>query len=181
MNKFFIACGVLLLTGCAATLPVAPYSAQNYIRYNGSTGISDFTYTPFINGKVKSNQVQNTAVGQIMIASDIASVAQRGTALELEKTGIKLSDSGVSLKGDVDQMMFDDLGYSVRVRYTITYSFIDSKGVEIFRRTYSPDEKKIGKFGAASDYSNAVNEMVLAGYSKFIVDPDVKRILQTGK
>lgn len=53
-------------------------------------------------------------VGSIFLPANVADLVQRATALELEKTGILLSDSNpLELSGDVLEFKADDLGYSV--------------------------------------------------------------------
>ena len=177
MKKLLVGLMAVLLVGCG-TLPVSQYVPQNYTRYSGSVELGAFTYLPATEGKVRSNQVQNTAVGQILVATDIAQIAHRGTALELEKTGIDLKSSNVLLSGDVKKMMFDDLGFSVTIEYEIEYTFSSKNGDTLLKKIYKSDPKRIGKFGMANDYGNVVNEMVSSAYTKFINDPDVKKILQ---
>ena len=58
-----ILCLPLLMIGCA-TIPVE-YTASNYIRYTGEAAIGDFSYVPAGNGRVRANQIQNTALGSI--------------------------------------------------------------------------------------------------------------------
>ena len=42
--------------------------------------------------------------------------------------------------------------------------------------SYTADLKNTGKFNSAADYGPSVNEMILAGYDKFISDDEVRRI-----
>ncbi|VEG70398.1 Uncharacterised protein [[Pasteurella] aerogenes] len=168
-----------LLAGCSVTLPVSSYTPQNYTRFSGDVNIGEFTYAPFEQGKVKSNQMQNTAAGQIYTSSDIADLAKRGTALELEKTGIKLGDANIKLSGVVKEFKMDDLGYSVDWSYKINYTLTSLKTSSVLlSKDYVADTKKTGKFGLPMDYANAANDMILSGYNKFITDPDVRKILE---
>ncbi|AFU18677.1 MULTISPECIES: hypothetical protein [Actinobacillus] len=168
-----------ILTGCSVTLPVSSYVPQNYTRFNGNVEMGEFTYQPFQQGKVKSNQMQNTAGGQIFTSSNIADLAKRGTALELEKTGIRLVDSNVKLSGAVKEFKMDDLGYSVDWTYIINYTLTSTNtSAVLLNKDYVADPRKTGKFGLPIDYANAANDMILSGYNKFITDPEVRKILE---
>lgn len=174
---------VVATTGCSATIPVN-YAPQNFVRFEGTADIGAFSYAPTripeAEGRpVAPNQLQNTAVGQVFIGVGVADLVQRATALELEKTGVKLSDqSPVRLSGEVLEFKVDDLGYSVDWTYSVRY-VIDRKadGTVLLSEPYSADKKKTGKFGQAADYSPSINEMILSAYDKFIRDPRVQAII----
>ncbi|WP_324681591.1 integrase [Bibersteinia trehalosi] len=168
-----------LLAGCSTTLPVSSYTPQNHTRFTGEVNLGEFRYLPFEKGLVKSNQMQNTAVGQIFTSSNIADLAQRGTALELEKTGINLNNSNIQLSGIVKEFKMDDLGYSMDWSYIINYKITNlNTSAVLLDKDYVADARKTGKFGLPIDYANSANDMILSGYNKFITDPDVKIILE---
>lgn len=167
---------IVALSGCAGTIPVN-YVPQNIVRYSGDTNVGQFTYAPSENGKVAENQLQNTAVGKIFLPSKISELVMRATALELEKTGIKISDSDISLSGEVIEFKADDLGYSVDWTYSIRYTITNASGAKVVDKVYAADPKKTGKFGLAADFSSSINDMILSGYSKFISDPEVRAAL----
>lgn len=183
-KKTYLKVGVAIiasvfLCGCAATIPVT-YTAQNFERYQGRASIGTFTYVPADHGKVKPNQIQNTAAGDAFVTVNIAEYVQRSTALELEKTGFVLDDSNpLQVSGDVLEFKADDLGYSVTWTYSIRYKITRKSDSKILLdKVYVADPKKTGKFGLPSDYTSAVNEMILAGYDKFIRDEEVRKIFR---
>lgn len=167
-----------VLAGCSVTVPVNSYSPQNYTRYNGSVNVGEFSYLPYEQGKVQKNQFQNTAAGQIFTSTSIADLVKRGTALELEKTGIILGSSNVELSGVVKEFKLDDLGYSVDWSYTVNYKLTKLSGAVLLNKDYSADKQKTGKFGLPLDYANVANDMILSAYNKFITDPEVRKILE---
>lgn len=173
---------MLFLTACAGTLPTNSYVPQNYTKVAGILEIGEFTYQPFLDGKVsKPNQMQNTAIGQILLSMDVAEYIKRGTALELEKSGITLlSTAPVRLDGKIIEFMADDLGYSIDLRYSIQYRLIakESGGI-VIDKIYIVPQKKVGKFGDAATFANVAAEMILAGYNLFIMDAEVAKILET--
>lgn len=171
-------CALLLLGGCSGTIPVN-YTPHNIVRYHGSINMGKFTYAPADSGKVKPNQVQNTAAGSIYLPTNIGDLVQRATALELEKTGFQLGASpDLVLSGNVLEFKAADLGYSVNWSYSVDYVITNStSGRKLLDKTYAADPVKTGKFGQASDYSSSINELILSAYDKFIQDPQVRQIL----
>lgn len=185
-NTFFVAFILFLsifLNGCAGTIPTESYTPQNHIRYENANSIAlgTFTYSPTSKHPIAPNQIQNTAVGSVYISSNVSDFVKRATALELEKTGLKLSDlASIAVSGDVLEFMADDLGYSIDWTYRIRYKLIDQKtGNEIYSAEYKPSIKKTGKFGLASDFSSSVNNVVLDGYTLFARDAKVRGILDS--
>ncbi len=171
----------LFLSGCAGTVPTNAYVAQNFVKQNGKIDIGTFTYKPYLEGKKvkKPNQLQNTAGGSLYISTDVADYVKRGTALELEKSGVEITDlAPIKLDANVLEFKADDLGYSVTWSYSIQYIIRNKASNEIaFDKVFTPTPKKTGKFGMASDYSSIVSDSVLAGYDLFIRDPETKRLL----
>lgn len=175
---------ILVLSGCAVTLPTNSYTPQNFVRKTGSVDMGTFTYIPYIQGMVKKpNQIQNTAAGSMYISMDVSDFVKRGTALELEKSGISLNPaSPIKLDGNVLEFKADDLGYSVDWSYKIQYKLVQrSDSTVLFDKTFAPAPKKTGKFGLPLDYANIAAECVLAGYDLFIRDPHAARILETNE
>lgn len=167
--------------GCAVQLPTNSYTPQNYVRTSGKVDMGNFAYLPFNNGKVKkANQIYNTAAGQMYIATDVADYVKRGTALELEKSGIQLTaDSPIRLDANVVEFTADDLGYSVEWIYKVQYIIVDkASDAKLFDKTCSPAPKKGGKFGNPIDYANVVSDLILAGYDLFIRDAGAKMIFE---
>ena len=185
-KTFFIAfflLGSIFLTACAGTIPTDSYIPQNHIRYENanSIAIGVFTYSPTSKHPIAPNQIQNTAVGSVYISSNVSDFVKRATALELEKTGLRLSDlATMAVSGDVLEFMADDLGYSIHWTYCIRYKIIDQQtGNELYSAEYRPDIKKTGKFGLASDFSSSVNDVVLDGYTLFAKDAKVRALLDS--
>lgn len=169
--------GFLALAGCSGTIPVN-YTPHNIVRYQGDVDVGQFSYAPAKAGKVKTNQVANTAVGSIYLPTNVSDLVRRATAAELEKTGFKLDTSSpLRLTGTILNFEADDLGYSVDWSYAIRYVITNVlNGKQLLSKKYSADPVKTGKFGQASDYSSSINNLILSAYTKFIRDPMVKEI-----
>ena len=176
-----LAVAMVGMAGCAGTIPTDSYMPQNFIRFDNKNPVDmgNFTYQPFLDGKVKPNQIQNTAMGSIYISSNVAEMVRRATALELEKTGLKLTDqTDISVAGDVLEFKADDLGYSVDWTYAIRYKILSKKDNKtLFTREYRPPMKSTGKFGLPSDLAPIVHEVILNGYDIFVRDAEARAIL----
>jgi hypothetical protein len=165
------------VAGCAGTLPVA-YQPQNFVRYEGQADVGQFTYVPAKNGNVAPNQIENTAVGSVYISADVADFVRRATALELEKTGVALSDrSPVQVYGDVLRFKIGDLGYSIDWTYCVRYRVTRKTDARDVVNAVYKVEKKTGKFGLAADYTPSVNELILTAYDQFIRDERTRKVL----
>ena len=166
------------LMACSGTIP-SSYTPGNIVRTDGATAIGDFTYQPHDQGRAAPNQLMNTAAGTIYISENVVDLVRRATALELEKSGVRLDqDAGIAIGGDVLEFKADDLGYSVDWYYSIRYR-IHSAGnpIPMFERTYTAPKKTTGKFGQPGDYTESVNVMIREAYEQFAGDPDVQAIL----
>ena len=117
---------ILFLTGCSATLPVL-YVPQTYYKVEGGeVAIGMFRYIPALRGEVKSNQIKNSALGSIYIATDVDNFVKRATALELERAGVVLKDDATfRVDGNVLKLRAGDLGYSVQWTYEVNYRIIN--------------------------------------------------------
>lgn len=169
------------LTGCVS-MPIASYTPQDYsnnIKYDGKANIGQFSYAPFEQGKVKSNQIENTALGSLILEGDIAELVQRGTALELERTGIKLGDAKYTVVGRVKEFKMDDLGFDITYSYLINYKLINSGNSSIvLDKDYRAEPKMVKKLSLTlNSLINDLNGMIYSGYQKFISDNEVRKLL----
>lgn len=163
---------LLFLGACSGTIP-ANYQPQSFMKIgSGEAGMGEFRYLPSDEGKVKSNQIKNTALGSIFIATDIANLVRRATALEFERAGITIiDDSGYEIQGDVLFFEADDLGYSVKWNYRVNYRLINTgDGGTLIDKVYESKEVKTGKFGGAEVFTPSINEMILDSLEQFMGD-----------
>jgi hypothetical protein len=180
-NALFLFIFCLMIAGCAATIPIGAYIPQNHVRTAGAAAIGDFTYQPFLDKRVlAANQLQTTAAGTLYIGLEVSELVKRGTALELEKSGINLDENAkYEVSGNVLEFKLDDLGYSVDWLYSIRYRIQNRTNNQVvFEDTFTPPMKTTGKFGLPSDYEASVNNMVQQGYEMFIRTPEVRELLK---
>ncbi|MGC6511159.1 MAG: integrase [Parvibaculales bacterium] len=148
---------------CSGTLPVE-YNSQSYIKIkNKELALGEFSYIAFDEGKVKSNQISNTAIGSIFIGEDVALYFKRATAIELGNAGVVINnEDDLELSGNVIQFEADDLGYSVDWTFKVHYLLQNkSKEETLIDKRYSAKERKTGKFGLPSDFSSVVNLLMV--------------------
>ncbi len=166
-----------LVCGCTAeTIPVK-YEPQNVVRYQGQADVGKFTYVATRDG-IASNQLENTEPASVYIGADVAELVRRATALELEKTGVALTErSPVHVSGDVLRFLADDLGFNVDWTYCVRYRVArKSDSREVFDAVYVV-AKRSGKSRLAADLTPSVNELILSAYDQFIRDDRARGIL----
>lgn len=134
--------------------------------------MGEFVYAPVAEGKIKSNQIQNTAIGSLYMAEDVADLVKRATALEFERSGLTVIDRAQNeIRGDIYEFKADDLGFSVDWTYKIKYGLYDTAtGDELLSNIYEADPKRTGKFGLPSDFTPSINQMIRNALEKFMAD-----------
>ena len=174
------------LGGCSGHLPVDAYVPQNEILYSNPNPLDmdHFTYESIATKKMKPNQLENTAVGNVYLSSTVAELVRDATALELRKGGFAVSDKAdLSIGGDVLEFQVDDLGYSIHWTYGIRYKILrKSTGETLFSREYTPPMLKTRKlFASLATFRQFVHKVVLSGYDMFIRDEEARKILEGGE
>ena len=156
------------LNACAGTVPTE-YNSQSCIKIkNQELDIGDFTYERFNKGKVKNNQMANTAIGGMYIGEDVSEYFKRATGIELSSSSMKIKAKEAKvITGKVSEFEADDLGYSVDWIFKAQY-LMKNKNNIIIDKTYSAKGRKTGKFGLPSDYTSVVNLLMLDVIEQFM-------------
>jgi hypothetical protein len=163
-----------LLSGCASG-PGAPvnYAPSSVMTVAGALSVGDFSYLPFEKQAkdktpIVSNQIRNTALGDIKIDRDIKVFVRDAVFAELRFVGIKVNDPNRILKGEIEEFLIDDLGYSVdwtlRIRYVLTDAVAQKTlydGVKTIQRRTA---KFVNPFGA-------LNETIKLNVEDLLKDP----------
>lgn len=169
----YLACAMALaLAACTGTVP-ASYTPQSIVRIGtGAIEVGKFGYAPAQSGKVAPNQLQNTAMGKVVIGANVSDFVRRATALELERAGLELLNAApYRVEGDVQRFMLDDLGYSVDWNYAVRYRLVETAGDRtIIDQVYASPQINTGKFGSPSDYTPSLNQMIIPAAEKFMED-----------
>lgn len=140
----------LSLVGCApVSLNYAPSSAMTA---SGSFYVSDFKYMPAIEGKVKPDQIRNTALGSLIIDKNIDVFFKEAIFKEFRFVGIKMEDnSNKVLGGEIQEFLIDDLGFRVdwtlRVKYELSNKQTGASIYETTKLTQRRTQKFANPFG----------------------------------
>lgn len=157
------------------------YQSQNYININSSTMLGAFTYEPAKYGRVKENQIENTALGSIYLDRNLNEIVKQITATELKLTGIQVGTGKLKLFGNIKQFKIDDLGYSADSHYIINYKIMKNNDV-VWDKDYVPGTFTVSKFTLTEQkIKEYIFRVIGAGYEKFINDNGVKRIFEENK
>ncbi len=124
----------LLLSGCAGTVPVN-YAPSSSLSASGSIEVTDFKYMPAVNGKMKPNQVRNTALGTVLLDKNVDQFFRDAVFTELRFVGVKVAGSNKRLSGEINEFLIDDLGYSIDWTLDVHYVVTDMSGKTIYDST----------------------------------------------
>lgn len=131
----FAAAAVLgvMLSGCVAdTIPIE-YTPSSTLTASGSIKVGDFAYLPAIQGKMKPNQIHNTAMGEVLLDKNVDVFFHNAVFTELRFVGVKVGSGDKVLTGDIKEFLIDDLGYSVDWTIDVDYKVTDASGTVVYR------------------------------------------------
>jgi len=155
----------ITLSGCASTMPVY-YAPSSVLSASGSVSVMPFTYAPAQSGKVKWNQIRNTAMTRILLDQNVDVMFRDAVFKELRFVGVKVGNSNRHLFGEIQEFAVDDLGFTVDWTLTVKYRVVASNSTayegtkEIKRRT-----------AKAPNFSGALNETIKLNIEELIKDP----------
>jgi hypothetical protein len=165
-----VALGTLILialSGCA-TLPVN-YAPSSTLSASGSVSVDRFEYAPAQNGKVKPNQIRNTAMGKIRLEQNIGLLFHDCVFKELRFVGLKVNDPNRKLTGVIQEFLIDDLGYTADWSLVVTYR-VTAGGKTTYEGTKKVERSKT-KFVAANVFSVLLKETIKQNIEELIKDP----------
>jgi len=155
---------ISLLTGCVMTNPVN-YAPSSVLSASGHVSVSDFAYLPALQGKVKPNQIRNTAIGSALFDQNISTLFRDAVFKELRFVGVNIDDQARVLTGEIEEFLIDDIGFkidwTVRVTYTVSGPGHYKSTKEFKRRT--------SKF---TDPPGVLNETIKLSIEELIKDPE---------
>jgi uncharacterized lipoprotein len=155
----------LSLSGCVTTLPVN-YAPSSTMTVTGTVGVTDFSYLPATSGKVKPNQIRNTAMGNAYFEQNIDSLVRDAVFKEMRFVGINVNNQERKLSGVIEEFLIDDLGYSVDWTLRIKYKIIDASGT-----TYESTKEIKRKTNKFANIFGALNETIKLNVEEALKDP----------
>lgn len=165
---WILAASALALAGCATAPISVNYAPSSTLTVKGTEKIGGFDYTPTKSGKIKSNQIRNTAIGSILIDKDVSQFFQQAFFTESRFVGIDVSGAGPLVHGTINDFLADDLGYSVDwtldVNYVVDSPNNESPCFNSSKKTKRNTSKFVNVFGA-------LNEVVKENIEDLLKDP----------
>lgn len=158
--------GCLVLGGCAGPV-VLNYAPSSTMTVKGAEKVGSFSYAPAAGGKVKPNQVRNTAVGNIYFEKPIHEYFEKAVLVESRFVGIDVSGSGPLVHGTINEFLIDDLGYSVDWTLNVTYIVDGTNGKACFE-----SQKKLARnTNKFANIFGTLNEIVKDNIELLFKDP----------
>lgn len=170
LKKCLLLGSILLLASCVSTVPIN-YAPSSVLSANGTVKVESFSYLPAQAGTVKSNQIRNTAMGNVFMEKDVSTIVRDAVFAELRFVGVKVGTEGNVLTGEIQEFLIDDLGYSVDWTLRVRYLLRDESGNVIYDEVKSV-ERKTNKFANAF---GALNETIKLSAEEIIKDEDFIR------
>jgi hypothetical protein len=134
----------LTVVGCA---PISlNYSPSSAMTATGSFSVSDFKYIPAIEGKVKPDQIKNTALGSFIVDKNIDIFFKEALFKEFRFVGIKMEDKSKILGGEIQEFLIDDLGFRVDWTLRVKYELYNKQNNALIYETTKLTQRTTQKF-----------------------------------
>ena len=150
------------------------YSPSSTLSAEGAVSVVAFTYSAADGGKIKANQIRNTALGNAYFGKDIAKIYEESVFKELRFVGIKVDSDKLSLGGDVQEFLMDDLGYSVDWTLRVKYHVKEKQSGQILYDEVKEIRKKTEKFG---NVFGVLNEIIKLNIEELIKDEKFRSLI----
>ena len=159
---------MVLVAGCGPSVLTMTYSPSSLVAASGSLSVTDFRYLPAENGIVDTNQIKNTAIGNIELSQSISSYFRNAAFQEFRLVGIKVNDKDRLLTGEISDFLIDDLGFSVDWTLTVRYILKNAQTNEVLYDSVKTVKKHTEK--AALTFNNNLNEVIKANIEELLKD-----------
>ena len=168
-----------MLVACATSKPLTmAYSTQSLPRGNSDMNAETFRYLPD-NKALLPNQIENTAMGSILLDKDVSEYVKHAFLLELERSGYFSLKPKTILNCDIMRFKCDDLGHSVDWYLDMTCHFIDySSKKEVATGSANIAKMGLQKFGGLENFQRGLNSVIFEAYEKIISSPEAKQFLR---
>jgi hypothetical protein len=158
-----------ILTGCG-TVTTAPviYTPSSTLTATGAVEVGNFKYLPAIDGKLKPNQLKNTAFEDIMLDQNVDKYFRDAVFTELRFVGVKVESNNHRLSGEINEFLVDDLGYSVDWTVDVRYVIINKATAKV---VYDSDKITKNRTAKFLNPFVALNQQIKANIEALIQDP----------
>lgn len=162
-----------MLSACVtAPIPVN-YAPSSVMSAKGAVTVADFKYLPPEKAPkdkpIATNQIRNTALGEIKIDRDVRVFVRDAVFAELRFVGVKMNEGKRILRGEIEEFLIDDLGYSVDWTLRIKYEVVDKDDQKVVYGSVKNTQRNTAKF---ANVFGALNETIKLSVEELIKDPD---------
>lgn len=165
--RLLMPAAALALVGCAPAPIVLNYAPSSTMTVKGNETVGEFAYLPGASGKVKMNQIRNTAIGNFYLDKNVGDYFKQAFFTESRFVGITTS-AGPSVHGEINEFLIDDLGYSVDWTLDVAYVVDGSAaGAPCYTQTKST-KRHTAKFANAF---GTLNEVMKENVEQVFKDP----------
>ena len=165
--RLFVPAAVLALAGCSSAPIVLNYAPSSTMSVKGGETVGGFDYLPAANGKVKTNQIRNTAIGNFYLDKNVGDYFKQAFFTESRFVGINVS-SGPNVHGKINEFLIDDLGYSVDWTLAVSYVVDGAAGGEPCYTQTKSTKRHTAKFANAF---GTLNEVMKQNIEEVFKDP----------
>jgi uncharacterized lipoprotein len=159
---------VALLAGCASPPIAVNYSPSSILLAEGSVEVGSFRYLPGESGRVKPNQIMNTALGSVLFEKEIGELFREAVLKELRFVGVKIQSDKRVLQGEIVEFLMDDLGFSIDWTLEVRYRVTTVGSGAVIYESWKKLEKKTDKF---NNIFGILNEIIKLTIEQLISDP----------
>lgn len=177
MNKWVLIIFIMFLSGCATPKIALEYRPSTTQELSGQVSVNTFTYYP--KEGVKQDQIPNTALGGgIYLTEPIGEFITNAVRRELRQSGISLKEGNCYLSGEINQVLLDDLGFTVNYVSDIRYILYQKNEKVVLDNSYKVVLEKLTKFVTPEIILQNINKMFSENIEKFISDKAFKDALK---
>ncbi|HZY34111.1 MAG TPA: hypothetical protein VFE75_10120 [Rhodanobacter sp.] len=123
------------LAGCSSAPVVLNYAPSSTMTVKGGEQVGTFDYVPAHAGKIKPNQIRNTAIGNVLLDKNVDKYFEQALFTESRFVGITVNAGGPKVHGAINDFLIDDLGYSIDWTLNVTYIVDGQGGTDCYKQT----------------------------------------------
>lgn len=160
----------VVLGGCAGAPVALNYAPSSTMTVKGVEKVGDFDYVPAKNGKVKPNEIHNTAAGHVLFEKPIAEYFHNALFVESRFVGIDTGGAYPLVHGSIDEFLIDDLGFSIDWTLSVTYILDNADGSTCYRKQQT-HSRHTNKFIEGAGFA-ILNEVMKSNIELLFKDPE---------
>jgi len=160
---------IVVLSGCASPPLDVNYAPSSAMSVEGTVDVGEYRYLPSENGKVKPNQIRNSALGSILLDKDVAVLYRDSVFKELRFVGVNPHSADRTLKGEIIEFLIDDLGYTVDWTVQVRHQVIETKDNKVLYDGTKTVKKKTAKYG---NVFGTLNEVIKLSIEEVLTDAE---------